>query len=476
MARHWTACLAVHLLAGVAAADDAPARVYSSSWATWIRPRPSRTGQELGYVRPGASLRLRQSERVTGPGCAGGWVAVEPRGFVCLDRHATLDAGQRWVRAMQLSLPRDGTLPYRYALSNGAPMYGRLPTRDVWLDAERRYGPAGSFRPQYWGNRGHERLAEQRLVEPDSAPPFFLTEAPPRQSVPLVRRQIPHGSMLSFTRAFRHADRTWLLSADGTIVPADRVRPYRESTFAGKQLAEHDLPLLWIRGNPQPKYVRGHDGDMHQTSESWPIRGAVPIDATAPPHRLGRAEYLKTRERNAEGRELYVASLAGSLIKPEVVPPRSIGAADKWLRISITQGALVAYQGSRAVFTTLISPGAGGVPVKGQNPVKASTTPLGTYRITFKHLTDDMSPEQGDQRSFWLADVPYTQYFDMPFALHAAYWHEDFGEPMSAGCVNLSPRDARWLFGWTDPPLPADWHGVVATPETGRGTLIVIVR
>jgi lipoprotein-anchoring transpeptidase ErfK/SrfK len=128
------------------------------------------------------------------------------------------------------------------------------------------------------------------------------------------------------------------------------------------------------------------------------------------------------------------------------------------------------------VFATLVSPGAGGVPVRGKDPVKMSTTPLGTYRITFKHVASTMSPERGENRSFWIADVPYTQYFNAPFALHVAYWHEDFGKPMSAGCVNVSPRDGQHLFAWTEPVVPREWAGAGPTSLTGKGTFVVVTR
>ncbi len=60
----------------------------------------------------------------------------------------------------------------------------------------------------------------------------------------------------------------------------------------------------------------------------------------------------------------------------------------------------------------------------------------------------------------------------MPFALHAAYWHDRFGEPKSGGCVNLSPRDARRLFEWTDPVVPETWHGVRSGDARGAGTWV----
>ncbi|NIV94533.1 L,D-transpeptidase family protein, partial [candidate division KSB1 bacterium] len=36
-------------------------------------------------------------------------------------------------------------------------------------------------------------------------------------------------------------------------------------------------------------------------------------------------------------------------------------------------------------------------------------------------------------------------------ALHGTYWHNNFGWPMSRGCVNLRTEDAKWLFRWTVP-------------------------
>jgi lipoprotein-anchoring transpeptidase ErfK/SrfK len=62
------------------------------------------------------------------------------------------------------------------------------------------------------------------------------------------------------------------------------------------------------------------------------------------------------------------------------------------------------------------------------------------------------------------------QYFKDGFAFHAAYWHDGFGAPRSHGCVNLSPLDARWLFAWTEPHVPAAWHGAMST----RGTMVVV--
>jgi lipoprotein-anchoring transpeptidase ErfK/SrfK len=73
--------------------------------------------------------------------------------------------------------------------------------------------------------------------------------------------------------------------------------------------------------------------------------------------------------------------------------------------------------------------------------------------------------------SYALRDVPFVQYFHQGYALHGAYWHDEFGKMRSHGCVNLAPADAAWLFEWTDPAVPADWHGVL---NKERGTVVVV--
>src|SRR5262249_43121044 len=76
--------------------------------------------------------------------------------------------------------------------------------------------------------------------------------------------------------------------------------------------------------------------------------------------------------------------------------------------------------------------------------------------------------------TFQLRDVPYIQYFESGYALHAAYWHDVFGTPRSHGCVNLAPVDAHRIFFWTDPPIPESWHAVIAGEDMGEGTLVII--
>jgi lipoprotein-anchoring transpeptidase ErfK/SrfK len=462
------------------ARKQAAPRLFSTAPTTWIWTEPKRAPKgELGYVRVGRSVALREPEPRPGPGCPSGFYAVEPYGWICRDRTVSLDASDRYVRASALAAPRKALLPFGYALSNGAPMYRRLPTRAEWEKEERWLGPAGSFGALSWGNKGHELLAEVRAIPPADPMPFFLLNggsAASERPLGLVRRQIPLGSMLAFSRAFTHEGRTFLLSADMTVVPADRVRPYRESSFAGIELGkDRALPLFWIKKTAKPKYRRGADGSFHDTGQTWPARTAVDLDPGIEPVEQGK-KYLATKERAADGAPIFVAERDAAVVRAREELPFSVTDTDKWIIVSITQGTLVAYQGKQPLFTTLVSPGAGGVPIAGKDPVKMSTTPLGVFRIAFKHRAATMSPEQGEDRSFWIADVPHTQYFNAPFALHTAYWHENFGEPMSAGCINLSPKDGAWLFDWTEPRVPTDWNGSATARLNGKGSIVVVTR
>jgi hypothetical protein len=218
------------------------------------------------------------------------------------------------------------------------------------------------------------------------------------------------------------------------------------------------LPLAFFRVKARTKY-RKTDTGFESTGREWAVRSWVSL-AEGDPVTLGGKNYLLTNERDAAGKPMYALEDDATVVRAREQAPIGVESGQKWLIVSITEGTLVAYEGMKPVYATLVSPGAGGVPVPGKNPVKMSTTPLGVYRVTFKHH----------------ASTPYTQYFNAPFALHTAYWHEKFGEPMSAGCVNLSPLDGKRLFDWTEPRVPDGWAGAGPGGPNGVGTFVVIAR
>jgi hypothetical protein len=85
-----------------------------------------------------------------------------------------------------------------------------------------------------------------------------------------------------------------------------------------------------------------------------------------------------------------------------------------------------------------------------------------------------MSSEPREPTVMWFTDVPHIQYLKAPLAMHVSMWHEDFGNPKSAECVNVSPEDGRFLFKWTTPTLPEGWGGIRPGDGNGKSTPVVV--
>ena len=125
--------------------------------------------------------------------------------------------------------------------------------------------------------------------------------------------------------------------------------------------------------------------------------------------------------------------------------------------MDLTDQRLTAYQGDTPVFQATVSTGLPNTP-----------TVVGQFRIYWKLTASDMAGP-----GYYLPGVPYTMYFHAGYALHGTYWHSNFGQPMSHGCVNLHTEDAKWLFDWADPALPAGARHARSS-DANPGTLVVV--
>ncbi|MGE0328844.1 MAG: L,D-transpeptidase, partial [Polyangiaceae bacterium] len=461
--------------APIAVPDPAPhGRVYSVRYISWIwiprdAEKPRGKWVKLGFIRTGYGVPLRE------PGlapprdlCRQGYYAIEPRGYVCADGTTTRDPEHPVVQAMHeagvdlLEQNPEAVFPYHYAFSIGAPMYERLPTDEQHRLVMMRFRE----RPLKLGDwaKGFEDLTTREPIQANGPAPRFITERgkSPLAGDNLVRKNLPHGSMVSYSRAFTANGRVWLVTPDLTLVPADRVRPYTPSDFRGVELGRLKLPLAWARKQPREIY-RVEDDALAVTGEQ--LAPGAPIELSGEERKFRGDRYVATRD----GRWLRHDHVR---VAREVKPPSAIRGDRTWIYLSLTEYTLVAYRGATPVYATLHAPGRGGTH-RGKGSVKNYTTPLGAFPLNWKERWGTMSPDPGAPTSFWISDVMWTQYFKQPYALHGAYWHESFGERMSAGCPNLAPRDARWLFDFSEPKLPPGWQGI--SPEPGaESTLIVL--
>ncbi len=437
-------------------------RIYSKVRHLWITPRPQEGGW-LGYISMGDSVRVKGGDAAkafvhesNGKWCKA-WYAVEPVGYACTGENATLDPRDPAIVELQKhAANRASPWPYRYAESLDTPVYHVLPSPAE--QAQRELALA-------------DHLATAALLPVGAAPPPPLALPPGGMA---LQSRIVNGSTVAYTASFDHGGRPFMLTWDRGYVPLDRTKPYPESTFAGVVLGgRRELPIAFFRGEDRPQYrLVGSalvDSGVKFARLSW-------VGLTGVEREQDGVTFLETKEDGVFVRaaDTTVARLRTAM--PPGMASRREGRRT-WADVSIEAGTFVAYEGERPVYATLISPGRGGPPLPGVPTLDTASTPTGDFDILGKFLTATMV--SSSISTLIHAEVQFTQNIGGPYALHGAYWHDRFGEPKSAGCVNLSPIDSQRIFEWTEPQLPEGWHGmrsITSSHSFGDRTLISIHR
>jgi len=516
--------------------DDAP-RLGITAMQVWVHESASAASRKLGYLRLGATIAHGPTPAGT-DGCPGGWYSIYPRGFVCVGEEASLDPGAPLVRAASTRPDLSRPMPYHYGFVRAvAPQYLKVPSKDeqaasefalekhlAWWSAEGAAasgvvpgandvaldasGVAIDGAPLPAGIKPSTQLSQGELFggASDHDPvPFWLVggRQVPNVSgfkVPAyavfadrVRRHTGLAFLGSFPTGDESFDRRFAVTTDLRLVPVTKVKPDGASAFHGLAVKSvDDLPFAWVRASDA--HVYRFDGDKPEKTDQTLARRTT-HKLSGKTRKVGEVTYRET----ADGRWLKGTEAGAALVPSEW--PKAAGDGEKWIDISIENQVLVAWQGKTPVYATLVSTGQDGM----GDPMTTKSTLRGTFRVRDKHVTTTMdsngrSAEGGGpapgaaaaaeseredgygktvrrgQGAFELRDVPWVQYFAAGFALHTAYWHDVFGLARSHGCVNLSPIDGHWLFGWSDPPVPAGWHGVEAGPDTAPGTTVVVHR
>jgi hypothetical protein len=124
---------------------------------------------------------------------------------------------------------------------------------------------------------------------------------------------------------------------------------------------------------------------------------------------------------------------------------------EKEVVVSLGAQRLWAYEGEQSILATFVSTGTAETP--------EVATPVGQFRVLVKLPLETMSGTVNGE-PYRVEDVPYVMYFtDEGHALHGTYWHNNFGAPMSHGCVNLPMDVAEWMFRWAP-----EWTAVTIIP------------
>jgi L,D-transpeptidase catalytic domain len=494
---------------------------------------PRKGAVRIGYIRQGGTVPV-VPEAHPKANCPDGWYELVSGGFVC-GRYATLDLNHPRVRMAAHAPYMDQALPYDYGynITNGTPLYKTAPSREdrlkyePWLKPRARIKPvpvqdeANPYEPTAGGSVDAGITATTIALQAggvangtandplnafdpwDSGVPWYLRDFDggkplvtldelKEEGGPIERRMVK-GFYLAIDKEVDtgvNKSLKWWRTVGGLITPYDRIYVSRPLTdFHGIWLDQDPSPadldaadagavdagsyvtsprpahkmempigfILWYRAH---KYTLSTD--KKKATQGDIVRRFTPVHMTGEQALVAGARYLETDEG------WWMRSSEGTVAKP-TAPPADLQPGEKWIDVNLTTQTLVAFEGDKPVYVTLVSTGK----MNDDEKEKDHRTKPGSFRIREKHVAATMDGDVASDGPYSIEDVPWIMYFNASIALHGAFWHQNYGHVQSHGCVNLSPLDAKALFGWTDPQLPAGWHGVMAT-EDHPGTRVIV--
>jgi lipoprotein-anchoring transpeptidase ErfK/SrfK len=180
--------------------------------------------------------------------------------------------------------------------------------------------------------------------------------------------------------------------------------------------------------------------------------------------------WYRIKERYGYGDIFWVKAEAFRPLSNEEIAPIRPDAPDKRIVVNIAQQTLSCLEGKNEVYLALVSTG-----IREDMNGKRTEwgTPAGVRPIWRKLISVHMSGGTTGG-GYDLAGVSWTSLFEgNGVAIHSTYWHNNFGEEMSHGCVNAAPEDAKWVFRWSNPSVSYD-PGDLTVGMPG-GTLVEVV-
>jgi lipoprotein-anchoring transpeptidase ErfK/SrfK len=199
------------------------------------------------------------------------------------------------------------------------------------------------------------------------------------------------------------------------------------------------------------------------TKASMAVRG---IEPPTPLAALETSRAISADEEESRAAPDASTAVQGRLAAVDVESSPAVAAArasgEKWIEVNLSEQKVYAYEGTEQVNEFVVSTGLPGTP-----------TVTGEFRMWARTPMQDMS---GGNRAagnyYYLKDVKWVQYFYQSYGFHGTYWHNNFGNPMSRGCVNMTNDDAQWLFDWAFPQWDEETGWFKPTEE--NATLVIV--
>ncbi|HEY2513933.1 MAG TPA: L,D-transpeptidase, partial [Polyangiaceae bacterium] len=455
----------------------------------WAPHDPSKASEDrkgvirLGYLRKGDKVVVKP-QMVKKSSCLEGWyeIAEPPGGFVC-GKYATMDPSDKELANAPHTPNMDGPLPYDYGLNlvNGAPLYRRPPLRKERAEYERGLAVGktkkideGSSQPA--SDNGGSGGAAPWYLEHKDRSQVSMDELKGETS--LIEKRMVKGFYLALDTKVHAFAGTFWRTTRGMFAPKDHILVHDPKVeFEGVWVGHPDgasapgaaqstteetrhLPLGWVTNVHQWKYTLDDEGKKmhrHEHVDRFTI-----VQLTGKKMTVDNRRYYETEEG------WWLRDIDGTTTDP-LPAPKDLAPGEKWIDVNLTKQTLVAFEGDKPVFATIISTGRH----DDKDPAKDHRTRAGDFRIREKHVSATMDNDTATDGPYSIEDVPWIMYFDGSTALHGAFWHSKFGHERSHGCVNMTPHDAHELFGWVGPKLPDGWHGVHAT-EANPGTRVLV--
>jgi len=459
----------------------------------------------IGYMRSGSKAPVN-AKPIQASNCKAGWYKLISRGYVC-GKYATTDLEDPRVRLGTSPPKLDQTVPYQYAYNtkDGTPLYRAVPSREQMNtyepyltaakkpkpekkdkepeaeDTEDREGaqPAANAADDDTVKAAVDRSANRDggvAEQPDAEPPKPWWQSDPDGGRPdiklsdlhegsdaIMARRMVKGFFVAVDKQFGWNKRLWYKTTEGLVAPADRMAINKPPSFHGVEIGGQNQPKLPVG------FVISTNAFKYELVDGKEPERKAKVSLHAIAALTGNTAQRKGVLYRETTDGWWVRAADSTLTEPGA-PPSDIGPNEKWIDINLTRQTLVAFEGTRPVYATIVSTGK-----KGATKAKDHSTIQGSFRIREKHITATMDGDGAapGENPYSIEDVPYVMYFKGSYALHGAFWHNNFGHKMSHGCVNLAPLDARFVFLWATPTLPQGWHGAWATRDE-QGTLVVI--
>jgi hypothetical protein len=462
------------------AALESPTPIFSKM--EWPAKDPSKASEDrrgtirLGYLRKGAIMPVK-GEPTKSTSCTEGWYELLAGGYVC-GKFVTQDLNHKELAKAPHAPFTDGPLPYEYGLNltNGTPMYRRPPLRKERAEYERGLALGKKRKPKEGADpgTGTGTGAGDDNGGTSDKPWFLKDHGGQRPQVTmddlkgesqLIEQRMVRGFYLGLDKEVSaFSGRMWRTTR-GMYVPRDHVLVHKPKTeFEGVWMSSpsetRKLPLAWIVG------TKGWKLEFDDANKR--MKRTDKLDRFTLVQLTGKRQQLEGYGYHETSEGFWIRDADAAITRPGPAP-KDLAPGEKWIDVNLSTQSIVAFEGDRPVFATIISSGRH----NDEDPAKDHRTVQGTFRITEKHIAATMEADTASDGPYKIEDVPWIMYFEGSYALHGAFWHSSFGKERSHGCVNMQPVDAKAVFGWTGPAVPAGWHGVKST-DKNPGTRVIV--